>query len=136
MCIKKGNNTWRDRWNNCNNNLKCIYVNKYKVRYHKIITRSKVHEQCIYNRKKRKIYIKSPILWTLPPTKISYANRPPMCITTLISKTTPHFFMKMQNVIFFSLNVSSFIFIWCLNVLIILIFWFRMQMEALSAERS
>ena len=24
-----------------------IYINKYKVCYHKMITRSKVHEQCI-----------------------------------------------------------------------------------------
>ena len=40
--------------------------------------------------------------------------------------------MRIQNVIFFSLNVYSFILIWCLNVLIILIFWFRMQMEAIG----
>ena len=26
---------------------KCIYINKYKVCYHNMITRSKVHEQCI-----------------------------------------------------------------------------------------
>ena len=30
--------------------------------------------------------------------------------------------MRMQNFIFFSLNIQYFIFIWCLNVLIILIF--------------
>ena len=32
-----------------------------------------------------------PQKYTLPLTKISYTNPPPMCMTTLISKTTPLF---------------------------------------------
>ena len=37
-----------------------IYINKYKVCYHNMITRSKVHEQCIQKRKKRKKIHKDP----------------------------------------------------------------------------
>ena len=50
-----------------------------------------------------------------------------------VSKLLTKILIRMQNVIFFSLNVLSSILIWCLNVLIILIFWFRMQMEAFWA---
>ena len=32
-----------------------------------------------------------PKKYTLPLTKLSYTNPPPMCMTTLISKTTPLF---------------------------------------------
>ena len=53
--------------------------------------------------------------------------------TVLVSKLLTKILIRMQNVIFFSLNVLSSILIWCLNVLIILIFWFRMQMEAFWA---
>ena len=40
----------------------------------------------------------------------------------LVSKLLTKILIRMQNVIFFSLNVLSSILIWCLNVLIILIF--------------
>ena len=39
-----------------------------------------------------------------------------------VSKLLTKILIRMQNVIFFSLNVLSSILIWCLNVLIILIF--------------
>ena len=53
-----------------------------------------------YREKKKihKILTTSPKIWTLPLTKISYTNPPPMSMTTLISKTTHPFSQEWQRV--------------------------------------
>ena len=52
---------YKDRWKNCNNNLKCIYINKYKVSITIWSQDLRYMNNVSKNRKKIKRYIKSSL---------------------------------------------------------------------------